>query len=52
MFKKDVNLTISKVTKNQRFALSLEDTYFKKTLGAGVDTDPPSPDVSGFKRGT
>ena len=40
MFKKDVNLIISKVTKNQRLALSLEDTFFKKTLGAGVKLNP------------
>ena len=33
-----------KVTKNQGFTLSLEDTFFEKPQGGGqIDTLPPSP---------
>ena len=32
---------ILKVTKNQAFTLSLEDTFFKKSQGMGVQFDPP-----------
>ena len=33
---------ISKVTKNQGFTLSLEDTFFQKPLGEGGQIDTPS----------
>ena len=32
-----------KVTKNQGFALSLEDTFFQKPQGGGGQIDPPLP---------
>ena len=35
---------IVKVTKNQGFALSLEDTFFEKPQGRGqIDSPPPFP---------
>ena len=33
-------MIILKVTKNQRFTLSLEDTFFKKATGGGVKLTP------------
>ena len=40
-------MIILKVTKNQGFTLSLEDTYFEKPQGRGSDWNPspPSPAV-------
>ena len=32
-----------KVRKNQGFTLSLEDTFFEKPQGEGVNLTPPSP---------
>ena len=39
---------ILKVTKNQGFTLSLEDTFFEKPQGGGGQSDPPA--VSGLIR--
>ena len=40
--------TILKVTKNQGFTLSLEDTYFEKPQGR-VKLTPPLPAVLGLR---
>ena len=42
---------ILKVTKNQGFTLSLEDTFFKKPQvgGWGGQIDPPPPAVLGLR---
>ena len=39
-----------KVTKNQGFSLSLEDTLFEKPLGGGCQIDPLPPAVLGLSR--
>ena len=36
-------MKILKVTKNQGFTPSLEDTFFEKPQGLGGQSDPPSP---------
>ena len=45
--KKICLMIILKVTKNQGFTLSLEDTFFEKPQGGGGQFDPPA--VSGLK---
>ena len=43
-------MIILKVTENQIFTLSLEDTLFEKTTGAGqIDFPSPSPAVLGLR---
>ena len=44
-------MIVSKVTKKQAFALSLEDIYFEKPHGegGGGQTDPPAPAILGLR---